>query len=130
MSDDLDKEATLKYYHDNYELHFKGANYLMVAHAAGFVGCLSVLKDYAAVPVLKGIGFYIIIFGIGMIASMLYYISLALARSTALNEVMQDKPPHEPTRTFLTIFHFLSISVAILMLLIAIFGLMIKLARL
>jgi hypothetical protein len=38
------KDRLLKLYGDNYESHIKGANYLLAAHAAGFVGCFALIK--------------------------------------------------------------------------------------
>ena len=126
----LEKEAELKFYHENYEHHFKGANYLMVANAAGFVGCITVLRDYATTPAYKGVGFYIVVFGIGMLSSILYYIGLALARSNALSTIIQDRYMHEPTQKFLTVWHFVTMTISILALVIAIVGLMTRLAKL
>ena len=56
------KDRLLRLYHANYESHFKGANYLFVAHGAGLLGCLAILKDYASTPQYKGVGFFIIVF--------------------------------------------------------------------
>jgi uncharacterized membrane protein YiaA len=58
---------------DHYERTVKSANYLLVAHGAGLVGCLSVIKDYANVPQLKGLGFFIALFGIGLLGAIAYY---------------------------------------------------------
>lgn len=46
---------------DHYESHGKGANYLLAAHGAGFVVCLSLLKDCANTPQLKGVGIFIVV---------------------------------------------------------------------
>jgi hypothetical protein len=62
---------------DHYESQIKSANYLLVAHAAGLIGCLSVLKDYATTPQLKGMGIFIILFGIGLLGAILNYVSIA-----------------------------------------------------
>ena len=62
---------------DHYESQVRSANYLLVAHAAGLVGCLSVLKDYATTPQLKGMGSFIVLFGVGLICAILNYIGVA-----------------------------------------------------
>lgn len=64
-----DKDATK----DHYERTVKSANYLLVAHGAGLVGCLSALKDYANVPQLKGLGIFIVLFGVGLLGAIANY---------------------------------------------------------
>ncbi len=51
------KDRLLKRFQDNYESHFKGANYLFVAHGGGFVSCFTLLKDYAATPSTGALGY-------------------------------------------------------------------------
>jgi hypothetical protein len=41
------------------------------------VGCLSVLKDYATTPQLKGMGTFVALFGIGLLGAILNYVSIA-----------------------------------------------------
>src|SRR5438045_3153573 len=53
----------------------KAANYLLVANGAGLVATLSVIKDYKDTPQLKGMGIFIALFGIGLIAAIICYIS-------------------------------------------------------
>jgi hypothetical protein len=52
------------------DLILKGVAYLMTAHGAGLVGCLTLLKDYNSIPQLKGIGFFITCFAYGLIFAM------------------------------------------------------------
>jgi hypothetical protein len=68
------KDVVFQHMKDNYDTHLKTANYLFVAHGAGLIGCLSVLKDYNTVPQLKGIGIFIFLFGAGFLGGMLNYI--------------------------------------------------------
>jgi len=70
---------------DHYEAQVKSANYLLVAHAAGLVGCLSVLKDYATTPQLKGMGTFIVLFGVGLLGAILNYVSIAFSVMAATN---------------------------------------------
>jgi len=42
----------------------------------GLVGCLSVLKDYATTPQLKGMGSFIVLFGVGLILAIINYVSV------------------------------------------------------
>jgi hypothetical protein len=96
------KEELLKFMSDHYDHNFKAANYLLVGHAAGLVGCLSVLKDYDSTPQLKGLGTFVVLFGIGLLSAIVYYASLALARSVVLNAIMNDESHDEATGGFLT----------------------------
>jgi hypothetical protein len=44
----------------------KALNALMVGHAAGLVTCLTLIKDYNNTPQLKGLGPFIVLFGVGL----------------------------------------------------------------
>jgi hypothetical protein len=118
------KDRLLKLYNDNYESQFKGANYLFVAHGAGLLGCLALLRDYASTPQYKGVGFFIVAFGVGLIAALFYYISLAFSRSTALNSVMDEEEPNKLWVGFLLWINVPALLISLLALLLGIFSLM------
>jgi hypothetical protein len=124
------KDRLLKLFQDNYDSHFRGANYLFVAHGGGFVGCLALLKDYAATPEYKGVGLFIVLFGSGLLAGVFYYISLAFSRATALNSVMDGNEPDSAWRTLLALVNSISLVIAILILTEAIVALMVRFGRL
>jgi hypothetical protein len=126
MQDANQKDRLLKLYGDNYENHLKGANYLLVANGAGFVGCLSLLKDYAASSQYKGTGIFIVLFGIGLLSGIVYYISLAFSRATALNAVMDGVEPNHSWAAFLLSINVPSLLISIVMLIIAIVALMFR----
>jgi hypothetical protein len=128
MVDQTDR--LLKLYGDNYDLHFKGANYLFVAHGAGLVGCLAMVKDYATTPSYKGVGVFIIVFGCGFLTGILYYASLAFTRATVMNSLMDRKEPDAGTIKFLTNTHFVTLLLCLLFLVAAVIGLMVKFAKL
>jgi hypothetical protein len=113
---------------DHYEVHFRNANYLLVAHAAGLVGCITVLKDYAARPQLKGMGTFVVLFGVGLLASIFNYIALVLARAVALGSY--QRASDELTRNFLTSAHLGSVGIALLMLVGAIIGVIVRFSSL
>jgi hypothetical protein len=50
MMSDYDGRTKLEALRDRFEIISKGANYLLVGNSAGFVGCLSVLKDNPEKP--------------------------------------------------------------------------------
>ena len=62
----------------------KGIYYLLVAHGAGFAGCLAVVKDYATTPQLKGLGAFINLFGYGFLVAGLAFVVMCLHRSDAI----------------------------------------------
>jgi hypothetical protein len=51
---------------DLWEAVNKALNTLMVGHAAGLVTCLTLIKDYNNTPQLKGLGWFITLFGLGL----------------------------------------------------------------
>jgi hypothetical protein len=118
------KEAFLQHTRDGYDTHLKTANYLFVAHGAGFVGCLSVLKDHANVPQLKGVGLYIILFGIGFLAGILNYVALIFARAVAVNAAIRDEDPHRLTANFLLWVHLIGLVGSIIVLVVALVEIM------
>jgi hypothetical protein len=53
-----------------WEVRSKGLNYLLIAHAAGLVACLTVLKDYSTNQQLRGIGIFVWLFGLGLVSAI------------------------------------------------------------
>jgi hypothetical protein len=88
------------------------------------------LKDYAATPQYKGVGFFLVTFGVGLISALLYYISLAFSRATALNAVMDEAEVNEAWQAFLSWINVPTLVISILALLIAIVALMFRFASL
>jgi hypothetical protein len=43
-----------QYAKEHFDVEFKAVGYLLAANAAGLAACVTLLKDYAAVPQLKG----------------------------------------------------------------------------
>jgi hypothetical protein len=123
-----DEMAELELVKNHYEIHFKSANYLLAAHAAGLVGCLTVLKDYEATPQLKGMGTFFVLFGVGLLFSISNYIALVFARNHAHRPY--ERPSDKLTEKFLKRAHLGSLAIALLMLVMAIFLMMFRFARL
>jgi hypothetical protein len=67
-----------------WEIRSKGFNYLLVAHAAGLIAYLTVLKDYDTNPALKRLGSFIWIFGFGLMGAILGVVVLITARQGEL----------------------------------------------
>jgi hypothetical protein len=67
----------------SWEVYLKAVTSLMIAHGAGLVTCLTLLKDYDANPRLKGIGFIISMFACGLGFAVVAYVALILHRDRA-----------------------------------------------
>jgi hypothetical protein len=65
---------------DFWDVQVKAANYLMIAHAAGLVTCVTLLKDYKDSAQLKGIGLFVGLFGYGLIAAITAFVLLISQR--------------------------------------------------
>lgn len=107
----------LKSMKDHYDHLFSRLHYLFVAHGAGFVGGLTILKDYTSTPQYRGVGLPIALFGIGLLAAILAYITLSLAQMNAKNSVLDKvKPPSMPV----FYIHYAMLAVSIILLFIAV----------
>lgn len=90
-------EAT-KYLRDDmrdfFDAELKNANSLLLAHGAGLVGCLSVLKDYSTTKAYEGIGLLISVFVAGFILTCMAVISISINRGEVLTWVTHggEKP--------------------------------------
>jgi hypothetical protein len=73
----------------------KGATSLMVAHAAGLVTCLTLIKDYKDNPPLRGVGVFISMFGVGLITAVWAASLLLLVRGQYV-ELIEEKKAAYP----------------------------------
>jgi len=82
----------------HYDRLYSNVHYLFMANGAGFVGGLTIFKDYASTPQYKGVGIPLALFGMGLIAAIAAYITLNLAQMNAKNSVLDGKqyPPSMP----------------------------------
>jgi hypothetical protein len=72
---------------DFFDSDLKNVNSLLVAHGAGLVGCLSVLKDYNPTGQYAGIGIFISLFVVGFILACMGLIGMHSDRSEMLTWV-------------------------------------------
>jgi hypothetical protein len=100
---------------DFYDHELKNANYLLVAHGAGLIGCLSVLKDYSATGQLKGIGVFIALFATGLLLAAMATAALSIGRTGMLTWVTHGgKRPKMETGSFWpTLLSFVSLIIAL-----------------
>jgi hypothetical protein len=106
---DLDSNAKLQAFGEHFETFAKIANYLLVAHSAGFVGCLSVLKDYQNIPQLKGIGLLIKLFGVGLLFAVLFYGSAMAIKINVKAAIMAQKRAKRGQGTVLEVAAYLGL---------------------
>ena len=72
---------------DFFDSDLKNANSLLIAHGAGLVGCLTVLKDYSPTGQYAGVGHFIVLFIAGFILASMGLIGLHINRSVVLTWV-------------------------------------------
>jgi hypothetical protein len=85
----------------HYDIEFKAIGYLFTAHGAGLIASLSLLKDYATTPQLKGIGFFIVCFAVGFMFAALAFMTAQSNRATAMS-VFLDGAPEKANITAMT----------------------------
>ena len=73
------------------ELESKALNYLLVANGAGLAGCVAVLRDYATVPQLHGIGILIVIFACGLVLGAIAFVLFQIAHFEIMHKVLVDE---------------------------------------
>jgi hypothetical protein len=97
------KDALLRENAENSKRNLVFAGLLIGAHAACLGYCIKVLQDYASGnPANKGIGILVIIFGLGLTASLINYAALYFARMVVQNALRDDRDPNdEASRDFL-----------------------------
>jgi hypothetical protein len=88
----------LKSMKDHYDHLFSRIHYLFVANGAGFIGGLTIIKDYTSTPQYRGVGIPISLFGVGLVSAILSYIALSFAQMIAKNSVLDkvQTPPSMP----------------------------------
>jgi len=67
-------------FRDFWDFQLKIVNNLMIAHAAGLVTCVTLLKDYKDNAQIKGIGLFVKLFGYGLTAAIVAFAILLLHR--------------------------------------------------
>lgn len=124
---DLSNYEIIKGHFENY---FKSANYLFVSHGVGLVGCITALKDYSSSPELKGLGIFIVLFGVGFLSAIFNYIALTFSRLISLDLLRKNKKPDEAARAILMWVHGCSSFASLACLVAALVILIIKFAHL
>jgi hypothetical protein len=84
----------------HFELLGKGANYLLVGHSAGLVGCLSVIKERSdsLPPQFRSIGLLILIFGTGLLLACLLWLMSMTIQIKLTHAIMTQMLPADTWR--------------------------------
>lgn len=76
---------------------------------------MTIFKDPASALKVGSVSAFTLLFGIGLIASIVYYGSVFMTQAVVKNALMEDKDPNDsPSRGFLVGTNVISIAVAIL----------------
>ena len=118
----------LKSMKDHYDHLYVRIHYLFVAHGAGLVGGLTLLKDYAATPQYKGVGLPIALFSVGLIAAITAYITLSWAQMKAKNAVL-DRASLDPSMPVFYV-HYIGLAISIIAFVVALGIIIWRVARL
>jgi hypothetical protein len=99
---------------EDFDYEIKAANLLLVAHAAGLIGCIALLKDYNENPHLQGIGILIRIFASGLVFGITGYSALLVFRGHVTSLMLIPKQGLNQKMMYLT-YGALGLSVLLLM---------------
>jgi hypothetical protein len=111
MADDTDSE--INFVQINYEHNLKTAGYLIGGHSACLLLVFAALKDYKSDGPLSGVGIFVIIFGVGLLAAIVNYAVMSLSRSVAINAARDDTEADEGTVKLLGRVHFWALAISL-----------------
>jgi hypothetical protein len=121
MAKIANKDEVLKHMNESHAQHYKIAGLLLAANGGALGTCVTIFKDPASALKVGGVGVFALLFGVGLIASMIYYGSVFMTQAVVNNAIMDDKDPNDsPSMGFLVGLNVASIVTAILTLVIGI----------
>lgn len=90
-----DERVKLEALRDHFEVFSKGANYLMVGHAAGFAGSLSVVREHPDLsPPLHQIGLLVLLFGAGLLLGSTFWAISMMIKISVTQAIVSQTPPN------------------------------------
>lgn len=100
---DFDSRTKLEAFRDHFDTFGKGANYLLIGHGAGFVGCLSVLKEPSEkLPAqFQGLGILVLLFGSGMLLASLFWAIAMIIKIRVTQAIMAQERPGQKWKGWL-----------------------------
>jgi hypothetical protein len=121
MANLANKKELLEFMDDAHAQHFKIAGLLLAAHGGSLTTCVTILRNSANTPQISGISVFTFLFGVGLIASIVYYASVFMTRAVVRNALMSDEDPNDsPSAGFLKGLNITSLAVALVTFLAAI----------
>jgi pimeloyl-ACP methyl ester carboxylesterase len=89
-----DERTKLEALRDQFETFGKGANYLLVGHSAGLIGCLSIVKDHPDLPPpLHRVGLLILLFGGGLLLGSLFWATSMMIKIDVTQAIISQQRP-------------------------------------
>jgi hypothetical protein len=115
MAKITNKDEVLKHMGDFHAQHYKIAKLLIGAHAVGVTTCVTIFKDPASALKVGNLSAFVLVFGIGLIASVAYYASIFMTQAVVKNAIKDDEDPNDsPSKGFLLAVNIISIGIAVL----------------
>lgn len=115
MATIANKNAVLKHMSESHAQHYNIAGLLLAAHGGALSMCVTVYKDPASALKVGSISVFAILFGVGLLASILYYASIFMTQAVVKHAIMDDEDPNDsPSKGLLMRLNIASIGAAIL----------------
>lgn len=109
------KDQVRKHMTEAHAQHYNAAGLLLAAHGAALGMCVTIYKDPANALKVGSVSIFVLIFGIGLIASILYYASIFMIQAVVKNAVMDDVDPNDsPSKGLLIRLNIASVGTALL----------------
>jgi hypothetical protein len=126
----MDDGRRYEYEKENFELDTRGINYLIGAHGTGLIGCLALMKDYDTSPNLHGIGLFLSLFILGLIASAIAFIAAGIHRHKILAPYVYEHYAERETPRRMALEYLLPQAASLAFLLIALVALFFRVRHL
>jgi Zn-dependent protease with chaperone function len=90
-----DSRTKLEALRDHFEIFAKGANYLLIGHGAGFVGCLSFLMQHAEKEQAQFqlLGSLVLLFGSGLLLASIFWFAAMVVKLNVTQAIISDQRP-------------------------------------
>ncbi|MEW6639970.1 MAG: hypothetical protein AB1586_05655 [Pseudomonadota bacterium] len=89
-----DERTKLEALRDHFDIFSKAANYLVLGHGMGLVGCLSVVREHPDLsPPMHRIALLVLIFGAGLIAGSTFWAVAMMIKISVTHAIMSQTKP-------------------------------------
>ena len=118
-----------EYFKDFFEHRIRAANYLLIAHAGAFVGCIGALRDFKDTSYLKGIGIFILLFAAGFSIASLGFIGLLIAKNEIMTAIIDGAASRSPDKKQISLT-YTALFLSYTLLIIGVMGIAVRLSGL